>query len=153
MCLPLVRRRYARRAALHWEHVDGRLSCSEKTTKTQEGANCHRRRSPAVLRKENTSKRTQNNVTSLTSVFVIYLYHRHHSRRGHLPNSALCRCSSGPVWATGACSYTRCRDYGGWGRGAPASYTLKPTNMDIHTKHEAEQNQWNMKYESNMVPI
>lgn len=39
--IPLVWGCYARWAAFHWEHVDCSLSCGEKATETQEGANCH----------------------------------------------------------------------------------------------------------------
>lgn len=48
-CAPLVRRRYAGGAALHGEHVDGGLGRGEEAAETQEGANCHCRRSPAIL--------------------------------------------------------------------------------------------------------
>lgn len=46
----------------------------------------------------------------------------------HSPDSELYRCSSGPVSATDACSYTRCRDCAGWGHVATASYIQKPAH-------------------------
>lgn len=56
--------------------------------------------------------------------------------KGHLPDSVQYRCSSGLVWAIDACSCTRCKDCGGWGHGAPASYTLKPTHTKkTHASH------------------
>lgn len=51
MFIPLVWGWDARWAALHREHVDGRLSCGKKATETQEGANRHCRCRFAILQK------------------------------------------------------------------------------------------------------
>lgn len=44
-----MRRRDAGGAALHGEHVDGGLRSGEEAAEAQEGANCHSRRSSAIL--------------------------------------------------------------------------------------------------------
>lgn len=60
----------------------------------------------------------------------LLIYRLSRDKWGYIPNSELYRCSSGPVWAISACSYTHCKDCGGWVHGAPASYTRTPTQKD-----------------------
>lgn len=65
------------------------------------------------------------------------------------PDSELCRCSSGPVSATDACSCTRCRDCAGWGHVATASYIQKPAHTHKH-KH-TQWKSWSNKGKTSLI--